>query len=60
MNLTDQIKYYTEKADDLLKLGDSLAFTKPAESRRILRECLRYRRKVKLLKIKLYAKISGK
>ena len=34
----------THKADKLLKLGDALAQTQPAESRRLLRLCRHYRR----------------
>ena len=35
----------TAKADALLKAGDALAFEFPAESRRLLRECRKWRRK---------------
>lgn len=34
----------TKKADKLLKLGDALSKTKPAESRRLLSKCRHYRR----------------
>lgn len=33
----------SHKADQLCGLGDSLSKTKPAESRKVLRECGRYR-----------------
>lgn len=36
-----------EKADSLLKAGDALQRTFPAESRRLLRLCLRWREKQK-------------
>lgn len=38
------------KADKLLKLGDSLAKTKPAESRRVLAKCRHYRRLARALR----------
>jgi len=41
------MKYETAKAkaDKLLREGDALARTDPAESRRLLRKCRRYRKK---------------
>jgi hypothetical protein len=44
---------YTAKADALLKLGDSLGKERPAESRRTLRECRRYRYKATVLRKEL-------
>lgn len=35
---------YKRKADKLLKEGDALARTNPAESKRLLRKCRHYRR----------------
>jgi hypothetical protein len=45
-------KYETlqRKADELLKLGDSLSRTSPAESKRLLRKCRRLRLEAKALK----------
>ena len=41
-------KTLTRKAVALLELGDSLGRTNPAESRRILRKCLHFRRLAKV------------
>lgn len=37
------------KAEELLKRGDSLHITHPAESRRLLRECRRWRLRARAL-----------
>jgi len=43
-DLTKKSGRLDKKADDLLHKGDAIAKTNPAESRRILRECRKYRK----------------
>lgn len=48
-----RLDYYDAKADALLSKGDALGSTHPAESRRTLRECRRYRLKALELRKRL-------
>ena len=50
-----RIERLTAKADELLKAGDALMSTNPAEGRRTLRECRQHRREV----IELRKRVAG-